>query len=511
MNPKALSLLITLALLPVAVQAQVAIPHNASDDVNHVMSDVYWSLWNDSVQAKMDADIERYRKADATLMLPGVKKGTAVKVQQISSDFFFGAHTFNFDQLGNKESNDKYKELFGTLFNSATVPFYWRDFEPVKGQPRFAEAENDTEAYWESVEDPASQPNWRRPCTDKIVEWCKTRGVRVHGHPLMWPCGIGIPKWLFNDIVPTEERADFDRIRKQYKSTPIDTIEALLPITARNFEAAMEKRIHEICRRYYGMIDSWDIVNESVSDFDNGELIPGSTLCKSTRYGFLMPGDYVYKTFQLAEESLPEKTWFNLNDNAETCINYRGGIMAYVHQATDMLSRGCKVDVIGVQMHIFDPKRATAMADGETTIHSPEYIHQWYDALALLDLPMHLSEITIPSVDSSERGLMIQAILARNLYRMWFSLEQMSGITWWNTVDGCGLKGEPAISGIFNRDMTPKPSYYALEELIMHEWRTNETVKVDRNGAIAFRGFKGDYLLTWTDKEGEHQMEYHLQ
>ena len=511
MNKKTLTALLAVALFPVLLQAQISIPHRAADDVNHVMSDIYWSLWNDSVQTQIDADIERWRKADACIYLPGIRKGTEVKVQQVSSDFFFGAHTFNFDQLGSKECNDRYKDLFGTLFNSATVPFYWRDFEPKKGKPRFAEAENDTEEYWNTVDDPTAKANWRRPCTDKIVEWCKSRGVRVHGHPLMWPCNIGIPNWLFDDIVPAEERADFDRIRKNYKTTPVDTIEALLPGTARNFEAAMEKRIHEICRRYYGMIDSWDIVNESVSDFDNGELIPGSTLCKSTRYGFIMPGDYVYKTFQLAQQSLPEKTWFNLNDNAETCINYRGGIMAYVHQATDMLSRGCKVDVIGVQMHIFNPDHATNMADGKNTIHSPEYIHKWYDALALLDLPMHLSEITIPSADDSERGLMIQAILTRNLYRMWFSLEHMSGITWWNTVDGCGQKGEPSISGIFNRDMTPKPSYYALEELIMHEWRTNTSVKADAHGNIAFRGFKGNYLITWKDKNGEHSMEYHLE
>lgn len=466
MKYKVLGFLYILCVFPATFHAQISIPHHAADDVGHVMSDLYWSLWNDSVQNKIDADIDRYRRADAFISLPCVKKGTKLHVQQPTSDFYFGAHTLNYDQLGSKVCNDRYKEHFGTHFNSATVPFYWHDFEPVRGQPRFAETENDTEAFWNSNDDPASEPKWRRPCTDKIVEWCKCRSEREHGHPLMWPCSIGIPDWLFDDIVPADERADFDRIKKNYKTTPATTIEALLPGTARNFEAAMEKRIHEICRRYYGMIDSWDIVNESVSDFDNGELIPGSILCKSTRYGFIMPGDYVYKTFLLAQQSLPEKTWFNLNDNAETCINYHGGIMAYVHQATDMLSRGCKVDVIGVQMHIFDPKRATAMADGKNAIHSPEYIHKWYDKLALLDLPIHLSEITIPSPDDSERGYMIQAILARNLYRMWFSLEHMSGITWWNTVDGCGLNGEPSISGIFG------PRHVALGPHTMR-WRNS--------------------------------------
>ena len=31
------------------------------------MSDDYWKIWNDEVQAKIDADIEKYRKADASV------------------------------------------------------------------------------------------------------------------------------------------------------------------------------------------------------------------------------------------------------------------------------------------------------------------------------------------------------------------------------------------------------------------------------------------------------------
>ena len=31
-----------------------------------VMADAYWAIWNASVQERIDADIEKYRKADAT-------------------------------------------------------------------------------------------------------------------------------------------------------------------------------------------------------------------------------------------------------------------------------------------------------------------------------------------------------------------------------------------------------------------------------------------------------------
>ena len=85
------------------------------------------------------------------------------------------------------------------------------------------------------------------------------------------------------------------------------------------------------------------------------------------------------------------------------------------------------------------------------------------------------------------------------------------GITWWNVVDGCGAKNEPTVSGLFRRDMTAKPSYHALNQLINSEWKTNTTVKADENGKVQFRGFKGKYRITYKDKRGKTRtMEYEL-
>lgn len=85
------------------------------------------------------------------------------------------------------------------------------------------------------------------------------------------------------------------------------------------------------------------------------------------------------------------------------------------------------------------------------------------------------------------------------------------GITWWNVVDGCGAKKEPTVSGLFNRYMTAKPSYYALDQLINHEWKTNLAIKADEQGKVQFRGFKGKYRITYKDKRGKVQtMEYEL-
>ena len=85
------------------------------------------------------------------------------------------------------------------------------------------------------------------------------------------------------------------------------------------------------------------------------------------------------------------------------------------------------------------------------------------------------------------------------------------GITWWNVLDNCGVKLEPTVSGLFHRDMTEKPSYYALDQLINHEWKTNLSIKANAEGKVEFRGFRGKYRITYKDKRGKTQtVEYIL-
>ena len=72
---------------------------------DQAMSPKYRQIWNAEVQAKIDRDIEANRKADGRFILHGVPAGIEVKVEQIRSEFIFGAHIFNFDQLGSDERN----------------------------------------------------------------------------------------------------------------------------------------------------------------------------------------------------------------------------------------------------------------------------------------------------------------------------------------------------------------------------------------------------------------------
>uniref|UniRef100_UPI0040562D27 endo-1,4-beta-xylanase n=1 Tax=Alistipes sp. TaxID=1872444 RepID=UPI0040562D27 len=487
---------------------KLSFPRSYAEDKKGYMSEAYWKIWNEEEQARIDADIEKYRKADAELKIEDLGRNRKVKVEQISHEFYFGAHIFNFNQLGKKEYNDRYKRSYGELFNSATVPFYWRHLEWERGKPRFETAENDTEEWWNNCPDPKSQFHWRRPSTDQIVEFCEKKGIRMHGHVLVWGSrGHGMARWWPDLLTPSEFEAwkkfytkkggtysiRNEKATEEWKKMPVEESEKFFPDFHKAIDAAWEARIKQIAERYKGRIDSWDVVNESAQDYERKQLPEDRTICKSSKYG-LMSGDYPYKALKWAEKYFPSEVKLNINDYRKRPI--------YTTQVKRLQERGCKIDIMGIQMHIFNVKMCQKMADGHK-YQTPTQVRRYVNWASQTGLPLHMSEITISSPTQDERGLMIQAILAQNLYRLWFSQKNMMGITWWNTVDDCGLKHEPAVSGIFTRDMKEKPAYWALDQLINHEWKTNTTVKADKEGNVEFRGFKGKYRITYKDKSGK--------
>lgn len=472
------------------------------EDQCKVMSDGYWQMWNQDVQARIDQDIETNRKADASIKIPGLPKGAEVKVEQVSHDFIFGSHIFNFDQLGTDERNRRYKELFGDLFNSATIAFYWKQFEMEEGKPRFKGEFRDTAEYWNRLENPKNELHWRRPATDPVVEFCESKGIRLHGHTLTWGSrSWQLPHWLTKKMPEAylKEYLKDGAIRSFhpniFPNLTARQIEKLLPEFTGEINYQMAKRIIEIALYYKKRIHSWDIVNESASDLLQEPMVAGDGIYKS-RYG-LMPGDYTYRSFKIAEGVFPPEIKMNINDyNLEQC---------YPDQVNDLLNRGCKIDIMGAQMHLFDPQICLDIAAGKSERQSPDMVWETMKRISTPGLPIHLSEITITSPDNDERGQFIQSVITRNLYRLWFSIKPMMGITWWNVVDDCGAPGEPSVSGLFSRNMEPKPAYFSLNQLINNEWKTNLELNADKEGKVNFRGFRGSYKLSWQDADGNEQ------
>lgn len=403
----------------------------------NVMSEEYRRLWNDSVQLTIEQNIEKYRKTDVEITLPDVKPGSAVTVEQLTSDFLFGSNIFLYGQLDTPQKNQRYADTFGQLFNQATIAFYWKTLEPEKGQLRFT----------------ADSPyEYRRPPTDPIVDFCQQKGIYMKGHAIIY----GIRSWGHPTWMP-EDRKEMER--------------------------EFEIHVKTLAERYGNRIQNWDVVNECYDQANRG----------------LMPDDYVYKTYRWAMQYFPQGVTFNTNE----CDMHWGPTKRYVEIVRDLIDRGIQVDNCGVQMHIFNPEEALQIARGENQSLSPQKLWATLDCLMETGRPTLISEVTISAPDDSEHGRAVQKELTKDLYRLWFSHPNVKGITWWNLIDGGAAPGEPSYSGLLDKDGNPKPSYQVLDSLINDEWKTRLELKADKKGRIAFRGFRGQYKITYKNLKGK--------
>jgi len=159
------------------------------------------------IVAATAAAIDKHRKSGCTLRLVDsagrALAGAKVSVEQVRHEFLFGCNIYMFDRYGDAARDEAYKRRFEEMFNYATVGFYWRSYEPQRGKPNYA-------------------------YTDKVVQWCRQRGIRMKGHPLLWGDQAGIPPWS--------------------KGQPPAEVQ--------------QQRVREIMTRYQGAIEFWEVVNE---------------------------------------------------------------------------------------------------------------------------------------------------------------------------------------------------------------------------------------------------------
>jgi endo-1,4-beta-xylanase len=163
-----------------------------------------------------DEPIRRHRTAEATATITADGRPLAnsrVTVAQKRHAFLFGSIGFEFVPLANGEVEGKEREKLEllerewlTLFNFATLPFYWGRFEPVRGKPN----------------------------TDRLLaaaRWFRERGIPTKGHPLCWHTTQ--PDWL-------------------------------LELSNEEIVEAQRARIQREVSDFRGLMDAWDAINEAV-------------------------------------------------------------------------------------------------------------------------------------------------------------------------------------------------------------------------------------------------------
>jgi len=237
------------------------------------------------------------------------------------------------------------------------------------------------------------------------------------------------------------------------------------------------QRVVDIMQRYQGRIDFWEVVNEP-SHLAEPKI------------------DQPYRWARLADSGayLIVNDYYVLAD----------GCPRFLTLVTEAKRNGVPFDGIGIQAH--EPR----------TMRFPlDRVQKILDQYALLGKELHITEFTPTSsgkkISGSHReGVWdeaAQADYAVKFYRVCFSHPSMRAITWWDLCDeGSWLTG----GGMLRADMSPKPVYEQLRQLIHDEWKTRVSATTDADGRFSFRGFLGEYRMTVALPNGKVERQFRI-
>ncbi len=368
--------------------------------------------------------------------------GRAVRFRLKNHEFLFGCGAFDSLNIGehsqiggrsfkvagrtiDKAFFQQRVDRFTDLFNYGTLPFYWGQYEPQEGNPQY---ENRMEA----------------------ALYLRAHGVTPKGHPLCWHTACA--DWLL-----------------KYDNKTI-----------------MDKQLARIQRdvtAFKGVIDIWDVINETVimpvfDRYDNAI----TRICNA--YG---RNTLIKEVFAAAKDANPD---------ALLLINDFNLSPAYEKVIDECLNLGVPIGAIGIQTHQHQGYKGA------------DWLRDVVKHFSRFGLPLHFTENTLVSgeimppdiVDLNDyqvdewpttpEGEARQEREWKEMIEILFASPSVEAVTGWDLSDGAWLH---APSGLIRIDNTVKPSYLMLKDHVKRIWSTDVTLTSDADGYVDLSGFRGTY------------------
>jgi len=216
--------------------------------------------------------------------------------------------------------------------------------------------------------------------------------------------------------------------------------------------AAAQSYVRRIVERYLDQADFWDVLQQPA-----GAIRIGPALIDPVQ------------VVRWAREAKPRGRLLANGDDPR----------ALADMARQLAGAGVVLDGIAVMAH---------QHKGDWP---PEQVQQVLSDAAAAKLPVHVSEVTILGPPDGEAE---QAEAVRQFYTAAFAHPSVVGITWWDLSDEFAWQNAPA--GLLRADLSPKPAYAVLDQLINHLWRTDAAGHTGDDGQVAVRAFLGQYRIT---------------
>ena len=275
--------------------------------------------------------------------------------------------------------------------------------------------------------------NWEP--ADAIISFGEKNGMRRRWHTLVWHQQT--PAWFFQDKARPSRPASKDVLNQRLKT-----------------------HIQTIVRRYRGRVESYDVVNEVLSD--RSGLRSGA---EGSKWHEILGAEYIDNAFRWAREADPNAQLVINDYNLEYNPRKR---QEMVNLIKGMKERGVPVDAVGLQMHI-DIKNP-----------SVSQIRETIETFAALGVKVMITELDI-SIYTGDREakkaitdalLLEQAQRSRDIFAM---LREQAAkgnladmVIMWGITDADSWKNNYPVPGrtdaplLFDTRLQSKPAFWGL-------------------------------------------------
>jgi endo-1,4-beta-xylanase len=284
---------------------------------------------------------------------------------------------------------------------------------------------------------------------DRLVEIAQQSGATVVGHTLVWHAQT--PRWFFEgpDGQPASRELALTRLRNHIKT---------------------------VVGRYKGRIKQWDVVNEAIND--------GPGVLRSSPWLKAIGEDYIAEAFRAAHEADPDAILVYNDYNIE--LGYKRP--KALELLKKLIEQEVPIHAVGIQSHW--------RMDNPPLAETEESIKQ-YSALGLKVMITELDIGVLPTkyqgADISTRETMTaeqatvmnpytkglpdevaqqQAERYRQAFELFLRYKDVIGrVTLWGPhdgnswLDGFPIRGRTDYPLLFDRQLRPKPAFFALQKL----------------------------------------------
>ena len=350
--------------------------------------------------------------------------------------FSMSANT-GFAQDSETGLKDAYKDYFSigvavNMRNISTpeqIAIIKKDFNSIT-------AENDMKP--QPVEPAYGQFNWEN--ADKIADFCRSNGIKLRGHCLMWHSQIG--QWMYQD-----EKGNLVSKEKLF--------------------ANMKHHITAIVERYKDVIYAWDVVNEAISDGGwqgarRGMGQQSGPYRNSPLYQ-IAGDEFIKKAFIYAREADPNVLLFYNDYNAAD----PGKRDRIYNMVKSMKEEGVPIDGIGMQGHynIYGPSMEDV--DAALTKYSTIVKH-----IHITELDIRANQEMGGQLNFSREGSNISPVvktLQEDQYARLFQVlrkhkDVVDNVTFWNLSDRDSWLGARNYPLPYDENYKPKRVYSLIKD-----------------------------------------------